>query len=243
MPWNIWQATLLLANYWTWKYSNSQIPVFLPKDFRKHIGLSFPSSYSLPTNKRLFSGVICNSIFCIFHTMPFLSGERKICSYMPINGNALLQKLSFQYVTCSFSYLKTWAVRQSSVAAHIKETGVVAQGLGVLLLLYRTRVWSPAPTSGSLQLCVTLNSVSRRILCFSLRHAHSYMCVQAHAHTHTYTHALRENIYNLHTNNRKRLERSLNVRVSNCLSTSVLRITFWDDVSYPPAEELTDVFH
>lgn len=115
MPWNIWQATLLLANYWTWKYSNSQIPVFLPKDFRKHIGLSFPSSYSLPTNKRLFSGVICNSIFCIFHTMPFLSGERKICSYMPINGNALLQKLGFQYITCSFSYLKTWAVGQSSV--------------------------------------------------------------------------------------------------------------------------------
>lgn len=35
---------------------------------------------------------------------------------MPINGNALLQKLSFQYITCSFSYLKMWAVRQSIVA-------------------------------------------------------------------------------------------------------------------------------
>lgn len=95
------------------------------------------------------------------------------------------------------------------------ETRVVAQGV-VLLLFYRTRVWVPAPTSGSLQFCVTLNSVSGKSLCFSLRHVHSYMCVQAHAHTHT--HALRENIYNLHTNKRKGLERSLvNVRVSNCL--------------------------
>lgn len=69
-----------------------------------------------------------------------------------------------------------------------------------------------------------------------------YVC--AGTCTHTYTHALGENIHNLHTNNKKGLERSLvNVRVSNCLPTSVLSITCWDDVSCPPAEELTGVFH
>lgn len=113
----------------------------------------------------------------------------------------------------------------------------------VLLLLYRTRVWFPAPMSGSLQLCVTLNSVSRRILFFS--EACSLIRVCRHMHTHIHKHALGENIYNLHTNNRKGLERSLvNVRVSDCLPTSVLSITCWDDdASCPPAEELTGVFH